>query len=52
MSPMKEAYLYMIGKAAEECNDISTLDLVWRILVKCGGADGSEDTVNNGGADE
>lgn len=34
MSEQKKVYLYMIEKAAKECNDISTLDLVWKILVK------------------
>ena len=30
----KMAYVELINKAMKECNDISTLDLVWKILTK------------------
>ena len=32
MSEGKKAYLDMITRAVHECNDISTLDLAWKIL--------------------
>lgn len=32
---MGDAYRAMINQAAQECQDVTLLDLVWRILVKC-----------------
>jgi len=34
---MKEEYVELITEAMSECEDISLLDLVWRLLVKVGG---------------
>lgn len=39
MSEEKRAYLDMINRAAQECNDISMLDLVWKLLARAGGGD-------------
>lgn len=33
---MKEEYVELITEAMSECEDISLLDLVWRLLVKAG----------------
>lgn len=33
---MKEEYVELITEAMSECEDISLLDLIWRLLVKVG----------------
>lgn len=33
---MKEEYVELISEAMSECEDISLLDLIWRLLVKVG----------------
>lgn len=33
-----EAYRKMINEAAQQCQDLSTLDLVWKLLARRSGA--------------